>query len=274
MSSKLRTLPVVLATLTCASLVAPPSAAPQTRTVQDDEWCESGQGGDRERYCEVREATLAANRDVIAVDASPNGGIHIESWDRNEILVRAKVQSHADTEREAREIVQEIEVETSGRTIEASGPRTGRGEGWSVSFRVYVPRRSNLDLKSTNGGISIENVSGAIEFRTTNGGIHLTDLSGDVQGTTTNGGVSVELAGDRWEGEGLDVKTTNGGVKVSIPGDYNARLETGTVNGGLEIDFPITVQGRINRKIEATLGDGGTMIRVFTTNGGVKIMRG
>lgn len=273
MSSKLKTLPVLLATFTCVSLVAPVSAAPQTRTVQDDEWCDSGHS-DRARYCEVRETTLPADRDVIAVDAAPNGGIHVESWDRNEILVRAKVQSHADSEADARQIAQEIDVETSGRTIEASGPRTGHGEGWSVSFRLYVPRRSNLDLKSTNGGIAIENVSGAIAFRTTNGGIHLTDLSGDVRGRTTNGGISVDLAGDRWEGDGLDVETTNGGIKVSIPGDYNARLETGTVNGGMEIDFPVTVQGRINRKIEATLGDGGTTIRVFTTNGGVKIQRG
>lgn len=273
MSHRLNMVPVLLATLVSASLAVPGAATPQTRTVQDDEWCNSGRS-DRDRYCEVRETTLRADRDVIAVDATPNGGIQVESWDRNEILVRAKVQSHADSEEEARQIVQEIDVETSGRTIEASGPRTGHGEGWSVSFHLYVPRRSNLDLKSTNGGIGIENVSGTISFRTTNGGIHLTDLGGDVRGRTTNGGVSVDLAGDRWEGDGLDVVTTNGGVNVSIPGDYNARLETGTVNGGLEIDFPVTVQGRINRKIEATLGDGGTTIRVFTTNGGVKIKRG
>lgn len=272
MTSRLNMVPALLATLTCAALVVPQSAVPQTRTVQDDEWCDSGQS-DRDRYCEVREITLPADRDVIGVDAAPNGGIHVESWDRNEILVRAKVQSHADSESDARNIVQEIDIDTSG-TIEASGPRTGHGEGWSVSFRLYVPRRSNLDLKSTNGGISIENVSGAIAFRTTNGGIHLTDLGGDVQGTTTNGGVSVDLAGNRWDGDGLDVRTTNGGVRVTIPADYNAQLETGTVNGGLEIDFPVTVQGRINRKIEATLGDGGTTIRVFTTNGGVKIQRG
>jgi hypothetical protein len=41
----------------------------------------------------------------------------------------------------------------------------------------------------------------------------------------------------------------------------------------MNIDFPITVQGRINRKIEANLGDGGRLIRVMTTNGGVKISR-
>jgi DUF4097 and DUF4098 domain-containing protein YvlB len=272
MSSRLNTLPVLLATLFCASMLAPAAAA-QTWTVQDDEWCDSSHRGDQERYCEVREATLTADRDVIAVDASPNGGVHVESWDRNEILIRAKVQSHADSESDARAIAEEIDVETSGRKISASGPRTGRNEGWSVSFRIYVPRSSNLDLRSTNGGISIESVMGEIEFRTTNGGIRLSDLSGDVRGTTSNGGVTIDLTGDQWEGEGLDVKTTNGGVKVHIPDGYSARLETGTVNGGLHIDFPITVQGKINRKIEASLGDGGRLIRVFTTNGGVRISR-
>ena len=62
-------------------------------------------------------------------------------------------------------------------------------------------------------------------------------------------------------------------VKVQIPDGYSAQLETGTVNGGLNIDFPITVQGKINRKIEATLGGGGRLIRVMTTNGGVRISR-
>ena len=65
--------------------------------------------------------------------------------------------------------------------------------------------------------------------------------------TTRNGGLNVTLSGDRWDGEGLDVETSNGGVTVTIPDGYNAELETRTVNGGLRIDFPITVQGELTR---------------------------
>ncbi len=63
-------------------------------------------------------------------------------------------------------------LQTAG-TIRADGPRRGRQEWWSVSYQLFVRRRSNLDLRSKNGGISIEAAESAIEFRTANGGIKL-----------------------------------------------------------------------------------------------------
>ncbi|UCC73843.1 MAG: DUF4097 family beta strand repeat protein [Gemmatimonadota bacterium] len=274
MFSRSYLLPLVLVALACASTGTGAPAPQEARVVQDDDWCrESGYDRDRDHYCEVREFTLRADREVIVVDAAPNGGIKVEGWDRNEILVRAKVQAQARHEGDARGIVSEIDVLTGG-TISADGPRTGRNEGWSVSFRVYVPHDSNLELESTNGGITITDVSGDMRFRTTNGGIHLSGLQGDVDGRTTNGGLHIELEGDEWEGAGLDVQTTNGGIKLYVPDDYRCHLESGTVNGSFRIDFPITVQGRIDRRITADIGGGGTTIRVFTTNGSVSIRRG
>ena len=81
----------------------------------------------------------------------------------------------------------------------------------------------------------------------------------------------MELVGDFWDGTGLDVETRNGGVKLEIPEGYSAELETGTVNGRVSIDFPVTVQGQIGRQIRATLGAGGAPVRVRTTNGGVTV---
>ena len=98
-------------------------------------------------------------------------------------------------------------------------------------------------------------------------------VGGNVRGGTTNGGVVVELAGDRWDGETLDVKTTNGGIVMAVPENYSAHLETGTVNGHLSVDFPVTVQGRITKEIAVNLGAGGATVRATTTNGGVRIKR-
>ena len=47
--------------------------------------------------------------------------------------------------------------------------------------------------------------------------------------------------------------------------------ETGTVNGGMSIDFPVTIWGNIGRRITTTLGSGGPRIRAVTTNGAVRI---
>jgi DUF4097 and DUF4098 domain-containing protein YvlB len=69
------------------------------------------------------------------------------------------------------------------------------------------------------------------------------------------------------------VSTTNGGIKMRVPEKYSARLETRTVNGGMNIDFPVTVQGKIGHELSTTLGEGGPLVRAETTNGAVRISR-
>jgi DUF4097 and DUF4098 domain-containing protein YvlB len=254
------------------AICAAPAVA-QSRDAQ--RWldaCRSGRGGrDRERFCDVREQTIPS-RSHLRVDGRENGGIEIIGADRNDILVISMIQTQAESESEAKEIAGQIRVDL-GDDIRADGPSTRWRSSWSVSYEIHVPRKMNLDLTATNGGISIENVDGRMEFETTNGGISLTGVSGSVRGSTSNGGVDVELTGDRWTGEGLDVRTTNGGIELAIPLNYSARLETGTVNGGMDIGFPITVQGRIDRRLATQLGSGGALIRVTTTNGGVSLRR-
>jgi DUF4097 and DUF4098 domain-containing protein YvlB len=142
-----------------------------------------------------------------------------------------------------------------------------------VSYEILVPQTIDLDLRANNGGIHIADVRGQIEFETTNGGVSLTRLAGAVHGKTTNGGLHVELAGDRWEGGQLDARTTNGGVSLSVPSSYSAHLETGTVNGHINVNFPVTVHGEINRQLSIDLGSGGPLVRAMTTNGGVSIKR-
>jgi DUF4097 and DUF4098 domain-containing protein YvlB len=234
--------------------------------------CDEGGSWRDERYCEVREAVLPAGGQAIRVDAAPNGGVRVEGWDRNEVRVRAKVVAQGDTEAEARATVAEVRIETSP-TIKAESLRGSDRHRWSVSFELSVPRNSDLSLTSFNGGISIADVHGSLEFQTTNGGVSLVSVSGRVNGHTTNGGVKVRLDGAEWAGDGLDVKTTNGGVNLDVPENYNAHLETGTVNGGLRIDFPVMVQGRIDKQLSVDLGHGGRTIRVVTTNGGVVVRK-
>ena len=225
------------------------------------------------QHCEVRDSNLPAG--PLNVDAGQNGGVSVEAWDRNEIRVRAIVRGSARSESRAREIANQVQVQAGSGRVSATGPDLERREWWSVSYRINVPRKNDLDLSATNGGITIVGVTGNLRFDTTNGGVRLQDVGGRVNGDTRNGGLNVVLGGSRWDGEGLDVETSNGGVTLSIPDGYNAELETRTVNGGLRIDFPITVQGELSsrRGISTTLGSGGPMVRVRTTNGGVRINR-
>jgi hypothetical protein len=255
-------LPVALAATIAAA------QAPEPRMQCDEDgwrgWFNRG-----EHFCEIREETVSATGS-LSVRGGPNGGIRVIGSDRRDVLVRAMVHTWGDDEDEAREIAEQIVVETDGE-IRAEGPDRNGDQGWSVGYEIFTPRDTDLMLDTHNGGIVIETVRGDLSFETTNGGVKLEDLAGNVHGRTTNGGVDATLTGDTWDGDEFDVRTTNGGVRLRVPNDYSARLEASTTNGGVHIDFPVTVQGRIGREISTTLGAGGPLVRIGTTNGGVHV---
>jgi hypothetical protein len=268
--------PQLIALILSVGALATPLQA-QRRT--DDDWlanCRESDRydrSDRAKFCEVREERLRASRGPIRVDARENGGISIRGWDEDEIVVHARVQTQARSMDDARDIARDIRVDFGGSTIRATGPRTDRGESWSVSYEIFVPRRADLDLQTMNGPISVERVSGRMEMNAVNGPLTLRGVGGDVRGRTENGPLTVQLDGDRWSGTGLDAQTTNGPVTIDIPDRYSARLETGTVNGPITLGFPIMMQGRIGRRIETTLGDGGATVRAITTNGPLMVRK-
>ncbi len=232
--------------------------------------CNDDSHRDRARFCEVREYSVRPTSQ-LAVNGGDNGGVSFIGWDRDEVKVVAMIQASGDDQTEARDMAREVKVSAGGGRVQSDGPRSWGRNSWSVSYNIYVPRRSNLQAVTKNGGVSAESVEGTMEFRATNGGIKLDAVGGDIRAETTNGGVNARLSGTTWRGRGLDLRTTNGGVDVRVPRGYNARLETGTVNGGMNVNFPITVRGRIGRHVETQLGSGGPLIRATTTNGGVKI---
>jgi hypothetical protein len=269
MNSWLRSIVFIAATLSLMSVLASAQEDKSRGSLTcRDNWYSDGLLG----HCEIREQTAPAGG-AITVDARKNGGVSVKGWDRSEFLVRARIQAAATTQSEADDLAKQIRIETAGGKIYAAGPANRKDYHWDVSYEIFVPRRSDLYVETYNGGISISDVSGRIEFNGHNGGVVLRRVGGSVRGGTTNGGVVVELSGANWEGETLDVKTTNGGIVMTVPDNYSAHLETGTVNGHLSIDFPVTVQGRITRELAVNLGSGGATVRAMTTNGGVKIKR-
>jgi hypothetical protein len=235
--------------------------------------CDNGNRGDRARNCLITEQSFAGTG-RITVDGRENGGASVKGWLRNDVLVRAKVESWADSSAEASSLTSQVHVATSGGQISASGPEGVNNSGWSVSYEIFVPQTTDLNLTTHNGVITISDVRGRITFDAVNGGVQLRRIAGDVSGRTVNGGLTVELAGNTWEGRQLEASTDNGGVTISMPEYYSARLETETVNGHIQSDFPVTLQGNISKsRLAFNVGSGGPLIHVTTTNGGVKLKR-
>jgi hypothetical protein len=235
--------------------------------------CPNREGSDRPSHCEIRELSVPVVGTALSVDATPNGGISVRGWDRAEIQVRARVTANAETQQEADAMAADVRVLTDGGRIRSEGRSSGSHGGWSVSFEIMAPAQHGLTLRTQNGGVAARSVHGKIDMETTNGGITLSDVNGEVRGHTTNGGVQIDLSGDGWLGEGLDVQSHNGGIRLSVPDGYSAHLEAGTSNGGVRCDFPVTVQGTMGKNLSVDLGHGGAPVKILTVNGGVSIVR-
>jgi hypothetical protein len=259
-----------IAAILAAGVVSPAGAQDTPQDWLRD--CQERDDHDR-RQCEIREYTIAAGG-LLRVDANPNGGIQVRAWDKGEIRVVAKVETRGHSLAEAQDLATKVKVEAGPGEVRSMGPHNLMGHrNWSVSYDIWVPAATDLRLRTTNGGLGVEGVTGAFDLETTNGGIDLDGVAGDVRAETTNGGITIALAGSTWIGTGVRAETTNGGIRLMVPDGFSAVLEAETTNGGIEVDFPVMVKGRIGKELRATLGEGGPVIHLETTNGGVTIRR-
>jgi hypothetical protein len=258
-----------------AAIFIPPYAA--NAQDSDNEWlenCRDGRfNGRRETACSVNVKTIPA-RTLLTIRPGQNGAVHIIADDRRDIEVHTRLQATSESDSDATAILKELDVDL-GSTITVHGPASGRSRNWSASFVIFVPRNTDIDATTQNGPIGITNVFGKMHLSAQNGPISLDGAGGQVHARAQNGPLHVTLTGTRWNGAGLDAETQNGPVDLEIPADYNAALETGTVNGPMASDFPMTVtlNGRDWKRLRTTLGSGGPAVRVVTTNGPVSLSR-
>lgn len=223
-------------------------------------------------YAELKEQRLPA-ASTESINPGQNGSIKVHGWNQSDVLVKACVQTAAPSDSGARALVSQVSIAQGPGQIEPKGPSTSDELYWNVSYEVWVPAASNLELQANNGSIRVETVHGQIRFHTLNGSVHLAEVGGDVDGSTTNGSLSIDLSGGAWNGSGLRAETTNGSVNLNLPDNYSARVEASTVNGRVKVDFPVTVSGEIGKDMSFQLGNGGPTIQAKTVNGSVHISR-
>jgi len=146
------------------------------------------------------------------------------------------------------------------------------GNRAKINFDVQVPRGVRFNALTTNGNVVGHNLASVVEAATTNGNVDVS-TSEWASASTTNGGIHVSMGNAKWSGE-LKERTTNGSVDVTLPAGAEFTLDASTTNGGINTDFPITMQGSFNSKrLSGTVGAGGRELRVATTNGGIKLMK-
>jgi hypothetical protein len=127
-----------------------------------------------------------------------------------------------------------IRMDKNGDDVDISGDFTRKGINrlWSrlrnrlrVSYIITVPRKYDLDLQTTGGGIEVDPIDGMVSARSTGGGLRLETVGGNLMGRTTGGGIVCRSV----EGD-ADLGTTGGGIETGyIRGSIKAHTTGGSI---------------------------------------------
>lgn len=142
----------------------------------------------------------------------------------------------------------------------------------SVHFTVKIPADARLDATTVNGGLTITGTTGDIRAETVNGDIEAISNVGRVMAETVNGSITVRTTAAN--ADGLEYETVNGSITIELPRGANLDVDLSTVNGSVSSQFPMTLDGTINpRRIRASIGDGGPLLRARAVNGSIRLER-
>jgi hypothetical protein len=98
----------------------------------------------------------------------------------------------------------------------------------NIKFILSVPDRYNVDLKTSGGSISVDNLEGTVEIRTSGGSLGLDNIKGPVTGKTSGGSISIgEVSGN------VKVNTSGGSIKI---GNAYGKVHAHTSGGGITVN--------------------------------------
>ena len=141
-----------------------------------------------------------------------------------------------------------------------------------VDFRVKVPQNIRFIGANVNGAVEADGLGRWARVTSVNGSVHVTTAAW-AEASTVNGSIFARFGRADWPGR-LHLATVNGKIELEIAGELNADIDTSSVNGSIETDFPITIQGRMRRNaLRGTIGKGGRQLDMGTVNGDMEIRK-
>lgn len=143
-----------------------------------------------------------------------------------------------------------------------------------VDFTVRVPEGVRFIGRTVNGRVDATSLKSDVEVYTVNGRIMLS-TSGIASAETVNGSIDASI-GQTKGAEPLDFHTVNGSITLDLPKNAAAELRAEVMNGDITSDLPLTIQSSRNRgrRITGSIGSGGRMLYVSTTNGSIRLRAG
>lgn len=241
-----------------------------------------------------------------------NGNVDILPWDKDYVKVEyeKKVTAPVNNEELKRLLdqttVRIIEKGDSSLEIKGESPQLVTGS-ISIKLTVFLPKETNLTVKTSNGSINLNNnlvgninfytsngritvdkLEGNFELRTSNGPVYINEIIGEGNVKTSNANInfvtnkeignlqletsngSITFEAKEMKGTLYRFKSSNGNVSLILPEGLEFKIFGSTSNGNITTDFPIALE---KNRISGQIGSGKVDISVDTSNGSIKLYK-
>lgn len=228
--------------------------------------------------------------------ATGSGSIEIRQGSANRVEIHGRIYASNNWRFSSQDIQSAIRQLESNPPIEQSGQsiRIGRildrdtEQHVSISYEIVAPAQSNIRAHTGSGSMNVEGMSGRVEAGTGSGSVTLRDIKGDLQARTGSGSIhatgvhsglrmstgSGEIQVEGEQTAAWDLQTGSGRIDVRLPKTASFDLSAHTGSGGINVDFPLTVRGRIDsnrHEVTGKVGTGQYPLTARTGSGHIRI---
>lgn len=207
-----------------------------------------------------------------------NGRVEATAWDRPYLRVKAvKTARGGNAEETLKET--EIRVRKVGDRIEIVTicPQRRRLFGFldwgsdraTVDYELHIPAGAEVKVETTNGKVAASGFGKSVSAEAVNGSIELKEMECPVRATTVNGSVRLAFKGLLKKAR---LETVNGSVDVAFDRQSSIRYDLETVNGRIEGDFELVVEGKFGPKeARGSYNGGAETLHAETVNGSIRL---
>jgi Putative adhesin len=178
----------------------------------------------------------------------------------------------------------------------------------TLHIEVRMPKDADLQVRTGDGSIKANNVSGTIDLHSGDGALTVGSLKGSIRLHTGDGSIEAsELDGkcDASSGDGhirlsgrfdvlsaksgdgsvgvealhgskmdsgWSITSGDGSIEVALPADLPANIEASSGDGRITTDIPITMEGVLSKsRVHGKMNGGGSTLTIHTGDGSIHL---
>jgi len=232
-----------------------------------------------------------SGRPDLRVETS-DANIRVSTWDQNTIEAKVTTSRYKIGEGGIR-----VEEHQNGDTveIEVRYPHHNFSIEWGqhrVDVDIRMPREGKVNLRTGDGKIDIGGFKGDMDLHSGDGSETLDGVDGKLRASTGDGHITASGRFDLLElktgdghvevraaagsslSTGWRLETGDGNVTLEVPGELAADVDLHTSDGHIDLDMPVTTEGKIREnEVRGKLNGGGSLLTIRTGDGSIHLRK-